>query len=551
MYSSSDGSDSDEEDQGVILGSALTKQLVWKPWSEEKEAPEELDDISPSTKNLPQDMSGFKPIDFVHLLLPKRFWTGTRLQTNLYAEAELNRGDFRERGRGRKWTAATTADIFGFVGSLLVMSLYPLPATPEFFRDSGMPSINAPSLRPVMSLMRFEQIKRYFHLVDNTKRVPLAHPEHDRLFHVRPLLDCIGKTFPKYYKLGCYVSVDESMVPFKGRSFMKQYIKDKPTKWGFKLWAMCCPSSGYFYSVCVYAGKGSTEHVHGLATDSVLDVVDRGDVRKGSVIFTDRWFSSPLLIFELSKRGCFGVGTVQLNRSGLPAMKMNKSTKTNPIPAGTSYKFRSRFKLGQRPFEMYACTWMDKKPVAFLGSAFGLKADTCKRTVKHGRGVKNDIAVPRMAKMYQEYMGGVDRGDQLKMQYGLVRSIVTFKPWMKLFIGILDIVLANAWVLFKLSNPDTTETHRGFLKHVAEGFLCLSRGGAEHVEYDKTSRQACPRIIISMGKSRQCVHHNYKKVRKETSAMCKNCKVPLCKFGECSYKYHTMKYKVHGKSDVR
>jgi len=29
-------------------------------------------------------------------------------------------------------------------------------------------------------------------------------------------------------------SVDEQMIPFKGRSSMKQYMKSKPHKWGYK-----------------------------------------------------------------------------------------------------------------------------------------------------------------------------------------------------------------------------------------------------------------------------------------------------------------------------
>jgi hypothetical protein len=33
------------------------------------------------------------------------------------------------------------------------------------------------------------------------------------------------------------------MVGFKGRSGIKQYIKNKPTKWGYKVW--CIANEGY------------------------------------------------------------------------------------------------------------------------------------------------------------------------------------------------------------------------------------------------------------------------------------------------------------------
>ena len=33
-------------------------------------------------------------------------------------------------------------------------------------------------------------------------------------------------------------SVDEAMIPFKGRLAFKQYMKDKPTKWGIKVFVL-------------------------------------------------------------------------------------------------------------------------------------------------------------------------------------------------------------------------------------------------------------------------------------------------------------------------
>ena len=35
------------------------------------------------------------------------------------------------------------------------------------------------------------------------------------------------------------VIIDERMVRSKARFSFRQYIRNKPTKWGFKLWCMC------------------------------------------------------------------------------------------------------------------------------------------------------------------------------------------------------------------------------------------------------------------------------------------------------------------------
>ena len=42
-------------------------------------------------------------------------------------------------------------------------------------------------------------------------------------------------------------NIDEHMTKFKGRSSMRQYLKMKPDKWGFKWWFRCASSNG-----CVY-----------------------------------------------------------------------------------------------------------------------------------------------------------------------------------------------------------------------------------------------------------------------------------------------------------
>jgi hypothetical protein len=45
------------------------------------------------------------------------------------------------------------------------------------------------------------------------------------------------------------------MVKSKGRSGMRQFIKDKPTRWGFKLWVLAESSTGYTIDFNVYTGE--------------------------------------------------------------------------------------------------------------------------------------------------------------------------------------------------------------------------------------------------------------------------------------------------------
>ncbi len=90
-----------------------------------------------------------------------------------------------------------------------------------------------------MSLTRFEQIYRFFHLCNSDGEIAPGNPGYDYLFKVRSLLDLLAPRFLSEYNTHEELSVDEAMIPFKGRLGIKQYMKDKPTKWGIKVCSGC------------------------------------------------------------------------------------------------------------------------------------------------------------------------------------------------------------------------------------------------------------------------------------------------------------------------
>jgi hypothetical protein len=421
----SDGGSEDEDDTLELKGDNMNN-LEFGEYDDNAYAPENRCEKSPATTKIPCDDASWTPVTYLLALLPKPFWANLSRQTNIYADQERDASPVE---RGRPWTPTTLQEMYRWAGILMIMSLAPLPKVPDFFTNrAGSRYVRLPNVCHIMSRVRWEQIKRYLHLADNSKRKAVGHPLRDRLFHLRPMLDLFQQTAQKYYELGGDNTVDESMVPFKGRSFMKQYIKDKPTKWGFKIWALCCSDTGYFFQICVYAGKGSTKVVHGLATDSVMDVVSSGKLPDWSTLYTDRWFTSPVLACDLLSMKIYLAGTVQLNRSGLPNdLKMRTGTKANPVPQGTSKKLESSIKVNGVRHKIYATTWMDRKPVSFMGTAFGLGTTQCLRTNKQ-TGNKEPVDCPSLATHYMGGMRGTDHGDQLKMEYGLEKVFCTFKP---------------------------------------------------------------------------------------------------------------------------
>ena len=81
---------------------------------------------------------------------------------------------------------------------------------------------------------------------------PQSDPQYDRIWKVRPVIDVLSKTFLDVYTPHATNSIDEAMIPFKGRSALKQYIPLKPIKRGIKVWTRADAENGYVSQFQVY-----------------------------------------------------------------------------------------------------------------------------------------------------------------------------------------------------------------------------------------------------------------------------------------------------------
>ncbi|KAK3759993.1 hypothetical protein RRG08_048736 [Elysia crispata] len=84
-----------------------------------------------------------------------------------------------------------------------------------------------------MPRQRFEKLSSTIHFINNM--AVREEDKKDKLFKLRPWLKSLSSSLIKLPQEE-YSAVDEIMIPFKGRSGIKQYMRNKPHKWGFKLW---------------------------------------------------------------------------------------------------------------------------------------------------------------------------------------------------------------------------------------------------------------------------------------------------------------------------
>jgi hypothetical protein len=100
----------------------------------------------------------------------------------------------------------------------------------------------------VMSRNRFELLLKVWHFSDNEKCRP-----GDPGYKLECLIQLLVKKFQEVYNPGHVFCVDETIVPFRGRFIMRQYMPQKTHKYGIKL--LLCADNGYTWNIKLYCGK--------------------------------------------------------------------------------------------------------------------------------------------------------------------------------------------------------------------------------------------------------------------------------------------------------
>jgi len=121
------------------------------------------------------------------------------------------------------------------------------------------------------------------------------------------------------------MAVDESMVPFKGSSSMKQYIPMKPVKRGYNVRCLAESRTGFVSHFHIYSGKSDTQgnSSFSLGERVVLSLCDT-HIYSHRLIAFDNFFTSYHLLKTLKERGLYAVGTVRGSRKGLPDIVKRK-----------------------------------------------------------------------------------------------------------------------------------------------------------------------------------------------------------------------------------
>ncbi|XP_039276089.1 piggyBac transposable element-derived protein 3-like [Nilaparvata lugens] len=461
-----------------------------------------------------------------------------------------------------KSISVTKEDISDFLAIELLVGVVQMPAYTDYWSQS----LRYEKIASIMPLKRYQAIRRYLHFVDNTVQ------SNDRYFKIRPVLESIRKNcLSVEQEQRC--SIDEMMIPYKGTraGSRRQYIKNKPKKWGFKMFVRC-GVSGIVYDFLLYGGEDTfsgfvfteEEETHGLGGKVVHALCKSIPNQPGSVVFFGNFFCSLALVTYLRyEKGILSLGTLRANRLGHSPLSDDKSLQK---------KGRGAFEqIVDNDRRIVVVKWIDNKPVLLCSSfvdAYPISStkrfqkskkqeSTQAETSSTKTSSKIDVTCPNIVKQYNAHMGGVDLADMLVALYRT--GFKTHRWYLAIFSQLLDISVNNGWLLYRrdcgVNGENSSQKLKEFRLSVANALLLRNRkrGRPSSSEVQKHENKIIRKtvtpmpaneirhdsvghfpVFVSKGRCRNCT-------KGQTTIKCVKCDSRLCLVEKrnCFSNFHT------------
>lgn len=397
---SSELSDEDESDDSTTALHAAARQWVDISNVKSVPTPPRFTFTGDSKLNFHADNTE-DVLQYFELFFDDTLMDMIALETNRYAQS--NTSGFRRivPYRQREWIPTTKNELRVFFAIIILQSLIKKPSHWLYWTKRSI--LETPFFGRVISYKRFCQLKQNLHFCDNSTYNAETHP-NPKLNKIWDIYTDLNKKFQSLYNLERDVTIDESLLLYKGRLGWIQYIPKKRARFGIKTYMLCEASSGYIWSSIIYTGKDTVfddDYKHLPVSSRIVMSLMKPLLNKGHCVTTDNFYTSPTLADLLLANRTDTYGTMKPNRKDLPS-GLKKKLKKNEVIA---------YQRGKA----LAIKWRDKRDVCLLSTVHNPEMVSVER-----RGEK--VMKPKLVQDYNNTMGGVDRADQHLADYPLTRK---------------------------------------------------------------------------------------------------------------------------------
>lgn len=195
-----------------------------------------------------------------------------------------------------KWKPVDVTTMRAYYGVLLLAGVY--RSKGEDITELWDDYHGRPIFRAAMSLQMFQVINQCIRFDD--KELRILTQERDKLQPIRNVFNKWNQRVRALYVPGKCVTVDEQLLPFRGRCPFKQYIPSKPAKYGIKIWVVCDSKTFYAYNLEPYVGRDRNNAANTNTGEMIVLRLTEG--LNGRNVTCDNYFTSHSLATELKKR---------------------------------------------------------------------------------------------------------------------------------------------------------------------------------------------------------------------------------------------------------
>lgn len=251
-----------------------------------------------------------------------------------------------------------------------------------------------------MSINRYLLLIKFLHFVDNSTIDTDSHGAERKLAKIEPVLDYLNKKFQDVYAPRRELSLDESLLLWKGRLSWKQCIRSKAARFGIKSYELCEAATGYALNIMIYTGKTSSlTCIYGFqsCTEKIVLHLCNRYLNKGFSLFMDNYYNSIELCRFLKNCKTDVVGTISRRRKQLPdAIKAVEQK----VSRGTV--------VSRHCGDISVVCWKDVKLVTTVSTYH-------KNDMVESRRAREPRQKPAVVETYNAFMGGHLKDQKLSM----------------------------------------------------------------------------------------------------------------------------------------
>ena len=194
------------------------------------------------------------PVDyFDRFFLPVQeeepsLWDYLLGETNKYVEWYISKtGVLHRTAKVHKWKPLEMNQLRAFIGVTINMGLIRKHTVDQYWNTKDYTQ-DTPVFRKIFKQDTFKLILRFFHASDSALEPRHGTANYDPQYKFKHVLEHLNITWAREFQLSRDISIDETIVGFKGRHKLVNYIKiKKHHQWGPKEYNLADAKSGYIH----------------------------------------------------------------------------------------------------------------------------------------------------------------------------------------------------------------------------------------------------------------------------------------------------------------